>query len=147
MAIQYIVSACLADCKCRYDGSSTPDATVMQLIREGRALPVCPEQLGGLATPRPPAERRVDAILGNDGTDCTQAFINGAEETVKLALLAGCTTAILKSRSPSCGFGMIYDGTFSGRLINGNGIAAEKLAAAGLTVYTDDTFPGLDSTS
>lgn len=113
----------------------------MQLVREGRALPVCPEQLGGLPTPRPPFELCNGKAVDRDGTDITAAMLKGVDEAMHLVQLAGCTKAVLKSRSPSCGFGIIYDGTFSGTRITGNGLFAERLHRAGITVETEETLP------
>jgi uncharacterized protein YbbK (DUF523 family) len=111
-----IVSACLAGLRCRYDGSKKACEAVMRLVAEGKAIPVCPEQLGGLPTPRLPAEIRGGRVVRQDGVDVTAEFSRGAEEVLKLAKLAGATTAILKARSPSCGSGKIYDGSFTGGL-------------------------------
>lgn len=138
----YVVSACLAGVACRFDGKANPREGVIELVRQGLALPVCPEQLGGLATPRPPCELREGQVLCReaDGTvsDATEAFAKGAEEGVRLALLAGCTEAILKARSPSCGCGRIYDGTFSRTLVDGDGLFAAALRKAGITVRCDE---------
>lgn len=136
--MKYIVSACLAGVPCRYDGNATPSARVLDLVRQGLALPVCPEQFGGLATPRPPCELLEERVITRDGQDLTAHFRNGAAEAVRLAQLAGCTEAILKSRSPSCGCGYIYDGHFSGTLVEGSGIFAKALLEAGITVTLDD---------
>ncbi|MEE9474990.1 MAG: DUF523 domain-containing protein, partial [Candidatus Hydrothermarchaeaceae archaeon] len=122
-----IVSACLAGVKCRWDGDARPCQEVMDLVKQGKAIPVCPEQLGGLPTPRPPAERSNNNVFTRDGKDVTLEFKKGAEEALIIAQLANCKEAILKSKSPSCGSGKIYDGTFSGKLVNGNGIFAELL--------------------
>lgn len=131
-----VVSACLAGFCCRYDGGQKPDARIVALVKNGSAIPVCPEQLGGLSTPRPPAE--IDRATGNvvtaDGKDVTFAFEKGAEETLRLCRLYGVTHAILKARSPSCGLGTVYDGTFSGTLADGDGKTAALLAANGVFV-------------
>lgn len=143
-----IVSACLAGIKCRYDGKSTPDDKVLKLLSEGKAIPVCPEQLGGCTTPRPATEisggTGADVLDGKcrvitkDGNDVTEQFIKGAEEVERIAATAGVKKAVLKSRSPSCGCGVIYDGTFSGRRIPGNGVTAELLLRKGIQVVTED---------
>ena len=104
MSKQYVVSACLAGESCRYDGGGSPCPAVQALVRTGHALPVCPEVLGGLPTPRVPSEIRDGRVVAKDGTDVTGAFIRGAEEALRLALENGCTAAILKARSPSCGW-------------------------------------------
>jgi uncharacterized protein YbbK (DUF523 family) len=136
--IEYVVSACLAGCKCRYDGEHTANEEVQQLIKEGRALPLCPEQLGGFETPRTPFELKNGQAITKDGVDITEKMMNGVHEASKLVALAGCTKAILKSRSPSCGAGIIYDGSFSGVKIEGNGLFAEKMLSMGLEVTSTD---------
>lgn len=131
----YLVSACLAGFRCRYDGKITVDETIAELVREGKALPVCPEMLGGLPCPRIPCERVPDGrVMAFDGTDKTEAFASGAAEVLRLARLYGCDKAILKARSPSCGKGKIYDGTFSGKLTDGDGVTAELLEHNGISV-------------
>ena len=131
-----IVSACLAGYRCRYDGKTVPDDAIVDLVRTGNAIPVCPEMLGGLPCPRVPSERTADGerVVTKDGTDVTEAFRRGADETLRLAQLYGCTRAILKARSPSCGKGTVYDGTFSGTLREGDGVTAELLMKHGITV-------------
>lgn len=122
-----IVSACLAGVKCGGDGSARPCQKVIDLVKHGKAIPVCPEQLGGLPTPRVPAEQRNNKVFTEEGKDVTREFKKGAEEALKIAQLANCKEAILKSKSPSCGSGKVYDGTFSGKLVSGNGVFAELL--------------------
>ena len=131
-----IVSACLAGYRCRYDGAIKPDAEIVELIRQGKAIPACPEMLGGLPCPRVPSERTGDGarVVSRDGTDVSETFQTGAEQTLQLARLYGCSKAILKANSPSCGCGQIYDGTFSGKLKNGYGVTAELLLENGITV-------------
>ena len=133
-----IVSACLADVHCRYDGTGKPYGAVIRLVAEGQAIPVCPEQLGGLATPRLPAEVIGSKVIRKDGVDVTDAFHRGAQETLKLAGIVGARTAILKARSPSCGCGQIYNGSFTGRLTDGNGVFAELCKSNGITVRTEE---------
>jgi uncharacterized protein YbbK (DUF523 family) len=122
-----IVSACLAGIKCRYDGTAKPNKKVIDLIKKGKAIPICPEQLGGLSTPRIPAETKNGRIVRKDGKDITAYFIKGAKEALKIAKMAGCKEAILKSKSPSCGVDYIYDGSFSGKLKKGDGIFTKLL--------------------
>ena len=130
-----LVSACLAGYRCRYDGAVHVNKRVAALIRGGQAVPICPEMLGGLPCPRIPCERRSDGtVTAKDGTDRTEAFALGAEEALRIAKLYDCDTAILKARSPSCGKGRIYDGTFSGTLTDGNGVTAELLQNNGIRV-------------
>ncbi|MDO4323656.1 MAG: DUF523 domain-containing protein [Lachnospiraceae bacterium] len=133
-----LVSACLLGVSCRYDGSDNGVPAIMELGKRCRLIPVCPEQMGGLMTPRLPAERREGGVYTKDGADVTEPFQKGAEETLKLAQLFGCKCAVLKARSPSCGSGMIYDGTFSGRKIEGDGVTAALLKENGIRVYTEN---------
>jgi uncharacterized protein YbbK (DUF523 family) len=133
-----IVSGCLADLKCRYDGMAKPCEKVIRMFAEGKAIPVCPEQLGGLATPRISAEIRGNRVIRKDGVDVTDEFHRGAQEALKLAKLTGAGLAILKARSPSCGSGLIYDGSFTGTLRVGNGVFAELCNNYGLDVKTEE---------
>lgn len=132
-----LVSACLLGVPCRYDGGSQPLKGLDALAERYEVIPVCPEQLGGLSTPRPPSERRGSRVVTLDGADVTDAFRRGAEETVRLARRRGAKLALLKARSPSCGFGAIYDGRFTGRLVEGSGVAAEALARADIDIYSE----------
>lgn len=136
-----IVSACLAGVKCSGDGSARPCQKVIDLVRQGEAIPVCPEQLGGLPTPRAPSERRDDKVFTKDEGDVTSEFRKGAEEALKIAQLANCNEAILKSKSPSCGSGKVYDGTFSGKLVNGDGVFAELLKRSDIKVMNEEDMP------
>lgn len=142
---QYIVSACLAGEKCRYDGNSNDVDAVINMVKDGRAIPVCPEVMGGLTTPRVRCElRRLNnelvEVYGENNINYTEAFKNGAMLALDRALKNGITKAILKSKSPSCGCGIIYNGTFSGELVEGNGIAAELFIKSGIKVITEDEF-------
>lgn len=132
-----ICSACLLGIKCRYDGKETKDKKVIDLSREEILLPVCPEQLGGLSTPREPAERRGKKVLTKSGKDVSENFEKGAEQVLKIAKRYGVKEAILKQRSPSCGCGQIYDGTFSGKIIDGDGVTAYLLKKNGIKVITE----------
>jgi uncharacterized protein YbbK (DUF523 family) len=131
-----IVSACLAGLKCRWDGEARLCEKVVELVKQGKAVPVCPEQLGGLTTPRDPAEQRGDRVFTKTGEDVTSNFERGAEEALKVAKLSGCDEAILKSKSPSCGSGKVYDGTFSGKLVEGDGVFAKLLKKNGIKVVS-----------
>lgn len=130
-----LVSACLLGTACRYDGQSRPLDRLASLMDRYHLIPVCPEQLGGLPTPRTPAERRDGAVWTRDGQNVTAAFASGAAEALRLARLFGCRKALLKERSPSCGSGAVYDGTFSGRLIEGDGAAAALLKQHGVLIF------------
>lgn len=134
--MKILVSACLLGTPCRYDGTGKLIPAIQRLAALGHTLiPVCPEVLGGLSTPRPPAELGPDGrVKTRAGTDVTQAYQQGAEHTLMLAQRHGCTMAILKERSPSCGCGSIYDGHFSGQLISGNGVTAQLLLHHGIRV-------------
>ena len=129
-----LVSACLLGCPCRYDGTAKADPRVLALMERHTLIPVCPEQLGGLPTPRLPSERREGGVFDRGGKNVTPQYRQGAEEVLRLARLYGCTHAVLKERSPSCGNGQIYDGSFSHVLVPGSGVAAELLAQNGITV-------------
>lgn len=132
-----LISACLLGTDCKYNGGNNalPEEKLAALRERYRLVPVCPERDGGLPTPRLPSERRGDRVLNRAGEDMTEAFCRGAELALEKALAEGCRTALLKERSPSCGSGRIYDGSFTGELIPGDGITAEKLKKSGLTVY------------
>lgn len=132
--MKILVSACLLGTPCRYDGKSIPNEDVSALLKEHELIPICPEQLGGLLTPRTPAERCGDKVCARDGRDVTKEYINGAKEALRTAQKEGCNIAILKERSPSCGNGTIYDGTFSEKLTEGDGVTAELLKQAGIRV-------------
>ena len=135
-----LVSHCFLGEPCRYDGASRLDRQIIELHRAGHNLiPVCPEILGGLETPRSPAEIQPDGrVVTQDGKDVTAAYQAGAERAVALAREHGCTVAILKSRSPSCGCREIYDGTFTHPLQPGWGVAARLLDEAGLEVMDEE---------
>ena len=138
-----LVSACLLGCACRYDGQSKPNPLAQELAKRGLAVPVCPEQLGGLPTPRKPSERRGERVVMSDGRDVTAEYRRGAEEALRLARLYGCTAAVLKERSPSCGSGQIYDGSFSGTLTDGWGTAAALLREHGVCVVGESRLEQL----
>lgn len=133
----YLVSACLAGVQCRFDGKSYESQKVIDLVNSGEAIPVCPEQLGGLATPRVSCEIIGDKVMNKEGQDLTVEFILGAERTLAIAKVLGIKKAVLKSKSPSCGCGKIYDGTFTGVLVDGYGKAAELLKENGIEVCTE----------
>ena len=116
----------------------------MKLYEEGIAVPVCPEVLGGLPTPREPSELQPDGRVVNClGEDVTEQFRKGAEEALQICRENGCTSAILKSKSPSCGCGVIHNGKFDGGLIEGNGIFADLLLKEGIPVMTEREYLGI----
>ncbi|MBR0406390.1 MAG: DUF523 domain-containing protein [Eggerthellaceae bacterium] len=136
-----LVSACLLGTACRYDGASMPCPAVIELADTLDLVPICPEQLGGLPTPRTPSEIQPDGrVTDRAGEDRTAAFASGADETLHIAREHGCRIGILKSRSPSCGVRRIYDGTFSGKLVPGQGVTASLLADAGITLLDETDF-------
>ena len=132
-----LVSACLLGVACRYDGKGQAIPRLNELLAACEVIPVCPEQLGGLPTPRTPSERVGEKVLARDGTDVTCAFARGATEALRLARLTGARLALLKARSPSCGSGEIYDGSFTGRTVPGNGVAAQALVDAGIEIFNE----------
>lgn len=136
MGKKVLVSACLLGVPCRYDGKSKPCEAVRALGDAYELIPVCPEVLGGLPTPRVPSERcgETETVINREGNDVTEAYRRGAEKALRIAQENGCTVAILKEKSPSCGSGRIYDGTFSGTLRAGDGVTAELLKRHGIRV-------------
>ncbi len=133
-----IVSACLAGVNCRYDGQNKEKSEIIELIKKGEAIAVCPEQLGGLSTPRPPAELQNEKIITIDGVDVTLNYRKGAKEALKLAKLYNCQEAWLKSKSPMCGHGEIYDGQFAGVTKAGEGVLSALLLENGIKVKSID---------
>lgn len=129
-----LVSACLLGIPCRYDGKSVPRVAISELSEHFNLIPICPEIYGGLPTPRTPSERVGDRVVMRDGSDVTANFLRGAEAAYLLASETNTTLALLKEKSPSCGKGRIYDGSFSGSLTDGDGYTAEYLAARGIRV-------------
>lgn len=135
-----LVSACLLGISCKYDGGSNlcPELIALTERPDIHLIPFCPEVYGGLPTPRVPSELLSAVplqVVSSQGTDVTAAFSRGAEEALRVAHLYHCTAAILKERSPSCGHGRIYDGTFQHRVIAGDGVTASLLAADGIRIY------------
>ena len=131
---EFAVSACLCGFPCRYDGKSKPDEKIKALYEEGRALPVCPEKLGGLKTPRTPCEIINGRVVSSDGEDRTNEYLLGSQRVLELCKKHGIKKAVLKQNSPSCGSTHIYDGTFSGTLIEGEGCLTALLRKNGIEV-------------
>ena len=131
-----LVSACLLGFDCKYSGGNNAleGETLRALRREWALVPVCPETAGGLGVPREPSERRGALVYSRSGRDVTAAFARGAETACRLCERFGCAAALLKENSPSCGSGSIYDGSFSGTLTAGDGLAAERLRERGVTI-------------
>lgn len=136
----YLVSACLCGVNCKYSGKNNLNNECVKLLEKGEAILICPEQLGGLTTPREPAEIRGEKVITKDGVDVTRDFIKGAEETLRIAKISNIKVAILKESSPSCGCNFIYDGSFSGKKIKGEGITCNLLKKEGIKVISDEEF-------
>ena len=136
-----LCSACLLGIRCWYDGSSKPDSRVVALSKKGVLIPVCPEQLGGLPTPRKPAEQRGGKVITEIEDDVTSQFKKGAEDVLAIAYILGIKEAILRQRSPSCGVGKIYDGTFSERVVKGDGVTTALLKKNGISVISEEDLP------
>ncbi|NPV42971.1 MAG: DUF523 domain-containing protein [Firmicutes bacterium] len=142
-----LISGCLIGINCKYNGSNNKTREIVELVKKGLAVPFCPEQLGGLPTPRYASEIQQGSgedvlegrarVINQIGQDVTENFKRGAEEALKLAKILGTKFAILKSKSPSCGYGKIYDGSFSGVLVNGNGVTAALFLKNGIKVITE----------
>ncbi len=139
-----IVSSCLAGCECRYDGKSNEVPEIKQMVLENKAIALCPEELGGLSTPRIPCEivlkENERKIIGQDQKDYTQEFSKGAETFSNVAKALNVKVVILKANSPSCGYGNIYDGSFTGTLTKGNGFTAELLSKQGIQIKNEYNF-------
>ena len=146
-----LISGCLLGINCRYDGGNSLKLELLKLMKEGRAIPICPEQLGGASTPRVPCE-----IVGGDGLevlegkakvinslgeDATELFVRGAKEALKIAEISGAREAILKERSPSCGVKETYDGSFFGKIVCGIGVTAAMLRNSGIKLWTEEKHP------
>lgn len=137
-----LVSACLLGIECRWDGRSKPNDILIEKFKRGELIPVCPEQLGGLSTPRTPAEvvkgsgekviKGKNKVVNKDGIDVTQNFVRGAEEALKIARLVGADEFITADKSPSCGKDQTYNGSFSGKLVRGDGVTAALFKKNGI---------------
>lgn len=133
-----LVSACLLGEPCRYDGKSRPCKQVLALKDKFELIPVCPEVMGGLPTPRPPAERCRDKILTETGSDVTNEYFLGAEIALQTACRHNIDIAVLKEKSPSCGKGRVYDGSHTKTLTDGDGVTAELFIKNGIAVYGEN---------
>ena len=142
--MQMVISACLLGVRCRYDGGDSRNEIAIEQQKKYKLIPVCPEESGGLPTPRPPAEivggdgndvlEGTAKVMTADGTDVTAAYLKGAHHALQVVQSNGATHVVLKARSPSCGCGDIYDGTFSGTLTFGDGVTSALLKRHGITV-------------
>ena len=138
-----LISACLLGIPCRYDGRSVKAVDVSALREKYNLIPVCPEIYGGLPTPRTPSERQGEKTVMKDGRDVTENYLLGARAAYDLCVELGCKKALLKEKSPSCGKGKIYDGSFTGTLTDGNGVTAEYLLARGIEVFGESEIDDL----
>jgi len=133
-----ICSSCLLGINCAWNGSNKLNQKVVELSKKEILIPVCPEQLGGLPTPREPSEQKGEKVVSKSGKDVTKNFKKGAEEVLKIAKLFNIKEAILKQKSPSCGSGLIYDGTFSGIITRGDGVTASLLKNNNIRVISEE---------
>ena len=138
-----LISACLLGRNCKYNGGNNYTPLAEALRERYELIPVCPEAFGGLKIPHEPSERVGDRVLSRSGEDVTASFRLGAEKTLEIARRRGAALAVLKERSPSCGCGAVYDGTFTGRTVLGDGVAAELLKAHGVSIYGESRIPEL----
>lgn len=143
MKKRVVFSQCLLGVQCRYDGRCAAKQEVCDAASERGWIPICPEILGGLSTPRSPAERVGDKVMSRDGADVTQQYRRGAEQALEIARLYGAKYALLKERSPSCGCGEIYDGTFTGVRVAGDGLTAELFKEHGIQVFGESRLEEL----
>ena len=139
-----LVSACLVGLNCKYNGKNNYNEKIFELVKTGKAIPICPETLGGLTTPRKPSEIKYingeRRVINIDGVDVTEEYERGAKEVLELAKKLNVTKVILKDRSPACGKGKIYDGTFNGNLVNGNGILTDLLLENNIEVISLEEY-------
>lgn len=137
--MKILVSACLLGENCKYNGSNNENEEILELAKKHTLIPICPECFAGLPIPRVPSEIKNGRVYSKNGEDLTDEFNDGAEKALYIAEESGCQIAILKERSPSCGFGKIYDGSFTGNIINGNGITAQLLYDHGITILGESS--------
>lgn len=138
-----LVSACFLHEGYKYNGGANINEKIKGLAEKYDFVLICPEVFGGLSSPRLPSEIFNDKVLNEVGEDVTEAFVNGAHKALELAIKHGCKKAILKAKSPSCGKGLIYDGSFSHTIIKGDGVAAKLLMENGITIYTENEIENL----
>ena len=141
----YLISACLVGVNCRYNGENTLDERLLKLIENGEAIAVCPEVLGDLPIPREPCEiietgDEKQKVISQSGNEHTESLLKGAAKTLEICKVIGIEKVILQSRSPSCGYGEIYDGTFTGKLIDANGVTAELLDKNGIKIFNEENW-------
>ena len=140
-----LVSACLFGCACRYKGDSCKNEALLALAKKHTLIPVCPEQLGGLPTPRDPSEICGDKVVSSAGKDVTAGYRKGAQAALYIAETVGANAAVLKANSPSCGKGIIYDGTFTGNKTAGDGVTAKLFTRSDIAVFTEEELDKLSA--
>lgn len=140
-----LVSACLFGCACRYKGDSCKNEALLALAKKYTLIPVCPEQLGGLPTPRDPSEICGDKVVSSAGKDVTAEYRKGAQAALYIAETIGANAAVLKANSPSCGKGVIYDGTFTGNKTAGDGVTAKLFTRSDIAVFTEEELDKLSA--
>ena len=136
--MKFVVSACLMGDNCKYNGGNNYSEEVINYLKDKEYVKICPECLGGLSIPRVPSEICGDKVINKDGIDVTNEYNKGALESLKIAKDFKADIAILKSNSPSCGCGMIYDGTFSKKLISGDGVTTKLFKENSIKVISSD---------
>lgn len=141
--MKILVSACLLGENCKYNGGNNKNESICALADGHKLIPICPECFAGLPIPRVPSEICNGRVYSKDGNDLTEKFLDGAEKALYVAQESGCQIAILKERSPSCGFGKIYDGSFTSKLIDGSGITAQLLYENGITIIGESRIDKL----
>lgn len=141
MKEKILVSSCLFGNPCRYDAKAVEDKNVIEYLKDKEVISICPELMAGLSAPRPSCEIYNGRVINTEGEDLTDEFHKGAQMVLQIAKDKGIKKALLKSKSPSCGSGIIYDGTFSSKLISGDGVCAQTLKAAGITVINNEDLP------
>ena len=141
---KFVVSACLFGDNCKYNGGNNNNEKVKKFLTDKEYIKICPEMYGGLSCPRDPSEivyrNGQRKVISDKGKDVTAEFELGARQALGEALSAGCDCAILKAKSPSCGYGQVYDGTFSSVLVDGNGITAQLFTENGIDIITEKDF-------
>ena len=133
-----LVSACLLGVNCKYNGKNNKNDKVLEYIKDKYVIPICPEDFGGLSTPRIPSEIKRNKVINKNNEDLTDNFIKGAYNLLEIAKTLGIKKALLKQKSPSCGSGKIYDGTFTDNIINGDGITTKILKENNIEVITEE---------
>lgn len=133
-----LVSACLLGYNCKYNGKNNKNNKVLEYIKDKYVIPICPEVFGGLSTPRIPSEIKGDKVINKQGIDVTKYFIEGANKTLDIAKILNIKKAILKQKSPSCGYGKIYNGEFNGTIINDDGITSKLLKENNIEIITEE---------